>query len=144
MTKIDRVSKGKDERDVSQEDFNKREHLFIKALGLVGVTTRYLPMSNYCDDTDQSKERLTSTIPVIDAPLLQFMTQVCDPAITVTAVNPKRGLRSRLRDRFDEIQLNLLNSLHELDESQLKGITYGFVVIIVGIFIWYILLKLFT
>ena len=80
MTKVDKVSDGNEEE---QKQFKEREQCFIKALGLAGVTTRYLSMSNYCDDADREQKRLTSTLPEIDAPLLRFMTQVSDPAITV-------------------------------------------------------------
>ena len=87
MTKVDRVTREGRERDISPELFKEREDRFIQALGLLGATTRYCSVSNYCDDTDKERKRRTSVIPAIDAPLLEFMTQVCDPAIRV--INPQ-------------------------------------------------------
>ena len=87
MTKVDRVTTEGREGDISPEWFAKRQQCFIETLGLLGVTTRYCAVSNYCDDTDKAKKRRTSVIPEIDAPLLEFMTQVCDPAIRV--INPQ-------------------------------------------------------
>ena len=87
MTKVDRVAKDGKEGEVSQKLFEDRQKRFIRALGLLGATNRYISIYNYCDDTDEAKNRLTSVMPEIDAPLLKFMMQVCDPAIRV--INPE-------------------------------------------------------
>ncbi len=81
MTKIDRVGK-----TIKYEVFEERKNKFIEQLGLKGATHRFACISNYCDDVDPQKKRLTGVIPTLDEPILQFMTQVCDPAIKVVTL----------------------------------------------------------
>ena len=78
MTKVDQVAKDGKKGEVSEALFEKRKRLFIDSLGLKG-TTRYIFASNYCNNTDEKQKRLETVIPEIDAPLLKFMIQVCDP-----------------------------------------------------------------
>ncbi len=111
MTKIDRVGK-----TVKHEVFEERKNKFIEHLGLKGATHRFVCISNYCDDVDPQKKRLTGVIPTLDEPILQFMTQVFDPAIKVmnakhmytgvTETEHFEGLRRRRRAEEEENRLN--------------------------------------
>ena len=155
MTKMDRVNK---EGEISQKEFQEREQRFIKALGLAGVTTRYLSMHNYCDDTDQRKKRLTSTIPEIDAPLLQFMLQVCDPAITVTNPDftftskgqewspPKDGVRKRKENeqnkKNEEIEKKVQIKIK--DGDAINTVKMAIAVFVIIVVIYFVLFKLFV
>ena len=129
MTKVDRVAKDGKEGDVSQKVFEDRQKRFIRALGLLGATNRYIATYNYCDDTDEEKNRLTSVMPEIDAPLLKFMTQVCDPAIqvmnpefTFTGENVATESQSdvRKRRRPQETEQNMQNEKTELKSQVTK------------------------
>ena len=157
MTKLDRVSGRNKEGEVSQQEFEEREQRFIKSLGLAGVTTRYLSMYNYCDDTDGKKNRLTSTIPEIDAPLLQFMIQVCDPAITVTNPDftftskgkdwsPKDEVRKRKRTENEQNKQNEETEQVKKDERKNSFYTVKMViaVFVIIVIIYLILFKFFV
>ena len=158
MTKLDRVSKG-DEGDVLQKEFQEREQTFIKALGLAGVTTLYLTMYNYCDDTDKKKKRLTSTIFEIDAPALQFMTQICDPAIKVTNPEfiftskgkewpPKAGVCKRKEEQEQNQKNGEIEQKARVERKNgidiLKTVIAVIVVFVIIIFIYAILFKFFV
>ena len=106
MTKMDQVAKDGKKGDVSEELFEKRKKLFIDRLGLKG-TTRYIFASNYCNNTDEEQKRLETVIPEIDAPLLKFMIQVCDPVnqvinTRVTFTESQTDVRRRRQPQEEE------------------------------------------
>ena len=96
--------------------FQDREKKFIQALGLLGATNRYISIYNYCDDTDKTMKRLTSVIPEIDAPLLKFMTQVCDPAIRV--INPNFTFTGETLPTEDEVNVRKRRRLQEAEDNK--------------------------
>ena len=116
MTKVDQVAKNGKEGEVSEALFEKRKKLFIDSLGLKG-TTRYIFACNYCNDTDGEQKRLRTVIPEIDAPLLQFMVQVCDPVTRVsnTGVTFNQSQTNvRRRRRLQEAEQNKHKKLIEV------------------------------
>ena len=123
MTKMDQVAKDGKEGEVSEALFEKRKKMFIDSLGLKG-TTRYIFASNYCNDIDETQNRLTSVIPEIDAPLLKFMIQVCDPVnqvtnTRVTFTESQTNVRRRRRQQEQEDEKNKQTDLTEMATKNL-------------------------
>ena len=143
MTKKDLVGK-----DVEQKVYEKREEDFIEKLGLKGAEHRFLSTSNYCTDVDPKRKRLTSVIPEIDAPVLEFFMQVSEPAgrlrnekltyqdIHAPVVPPGGGIRQR-NVRQQNVKLNQPGAIQIQNVRNITWWMYGCLILcLIGFLIW--------
>ena len=145
------MAKDGKEGEVSEALFEKRKKLFIDSLGLKG-TTRYIFACNYCNDTDEKRKRLSTVIPEIDAPLLKFMVQVCDPVsrvsntgVTFTQSQTNVRRRRRLQEADQNRHKKLIEVVTRISGSDLCPKIVLAVIVIMFIYaIFFILIFTFS
>jgi len=63
-----------DKQRLDDHKYNGRQTRFRNHLGL--IDTRFKCIANYCADTDPTGSYISTTLPELDIPVLELMTQV--------------------------------------------------------------------